>query len=401
MPEQALTDVKVLDLTWHIAGPYGTKLFADYGAEVIKIEQPGEGDPGRQLAPFYHDDPDPEKSGFFMFLNTNKKSITLNLKSESGKKIFKELVEDVDIVIENFRPHVMPSLGLSYEELEKINPKLVMTSLSNFGQTGPYREYKSSDMILQAMGHSMYCRGLPDREPQQLATNAMLYQGGNIAAMATMFAFYGARYKGIGQHVDVSIMECGLSAIDMRAGFLLGYQYTGGMIATREPLAVFGILPMGIYPCEDGFVDFSATPQHWPRVVKMLEMPELVEQFPNILDISQKDEFEAILRVWMLDRKKQDIMEKGQAEKVYVVAMKTPGDLVEDKHFRERKFWAEIDHPMTGKLTYPGAPFVSEETPWMLKKPAPLPGQHNVDIYCDRLGYSREELVRLRETGVI
>jgi len=135
MSEQALSDVKVLDLTWYIAGPYCTKLLADYGADVIKVERPGSGDPARTMGPFLGDDPHPEKSGLFLHLNTNKRSITLNLKSDTGKKIFKELVKEANILVENFSPRVMPSLGLSYEELEKINPKLVMTSISNLGLT--------------------------------------------------------------------------------------------------------------------------------------------------------------------------------------------------------------------------------------------------------------------------
>ena len=292
MVEQALSDVQVLDLTWHIAGPYCTKLFADYGADVIKIEKPGEGDPARRMAPFFKDSPHPEKSGFFLHLNTNKRSITLNLKSSTGKKIFKDLVRDTDILVENFSPHVMPSLGLSYEELEKINPKLVMTSISNFGQTGPYRDYKASDIIEEGMGQAMYVRGLPDREPQKLAANIMGYQGGNVGATASMVAFHVARRKGIGQHVDVSIMECGLTAIDMRPGYLVGYQYTG-LVGTREDAAVFGIMPFGVFPTQDGFVEIAVTPAHWPRIVKMLNMPDLPERFPNIFDMERRGEFEA------------------------------------------------------------------------------------------------------------
>ncbi|MDY6844318.1 MAG: CoA transferase, partial [Thermodesulfobacteriota bacterium] len=160
MTEQALSDVKVLDLAWHIAGPYCTKLLADYGADVIKVERPGEGDLSRKMGPFFKDDPHPEKSGLFLFLNTNKKSITLNLKSEWGKKVIKELVKEVDIVVESFRPGVMARLGFDYETLEEINPKLVMTSLSSFGQTGPYRNFAASDLVIYGMGGSMNTCGL-------------------------------------------------------------------------------------------------------------------------------------------------------------------------------------------------------------------------------------------------
>ncbi len=400
MTEQALSDVKVLDLTWHIAGPYCTKLFADYGADVIKIEKPGEGDPARRMPPFFKDDPHPEKSGLFLDLNTNKRSITLNLKSKTGQKIFKELVKDMDIVVESFSPHVMPSLGLSYEEMEKINPSLVMTSVSNFGQTGPYRDYEASDLTEEGMGHALYARGDPAREPQKLNAYAMQYQGGNTGATATMFAFYAARYKGIGQHVDVSIMECGLSAIDMRPAMLLSYQYTG-LVSTREPNVAFGILPFGVYPCSDGFLEVGVALPQWARVVKMLEMPDLPERFPNLFDMERKGELDAIILPWFAERTKQEVMEIAQAQRVYITAVQTPGDLVEDPHFKERQYWAEIDHPVTGELTYPGAPFKSEETPWQVRRPAPLLGQHNDEVYRDKLGYSKDDLVKLRERGII
>lgn len=196
--EMALSDIKVLDLTWYIAGPYCTKLLADYGAEVIKIEKPGCGDPARRMPPFFKDDPDPEKSGLFLHLNTNKRSITLNLKTEAGKDIFKKLVKKADIVVENFSPRVMSSLGLSYAELEKINPMIVMTSISNFGQAGPYRDFKASELVLSAMGSAMRSCGQPDREPLKLYGNVLQYQSGAVSAVATMGTLFGARTMGEG-----------------------------------------------------------------------------------------------------------------------------------------------------------------------------------------------------------
>ena len=151
LEEAVLSGLRVLDVTHYIAGPYCTKLLADYGADVIKIEKPGEGDPARRYPPFLHDEPNPEKSGLFLHLNPNKRSLTLNLKSNEGIKIFKRLVENADLVIESFSPGVMEKLGLSYEVLEKVNPGLVMVSISNFGQTGPYRDFKASELVLSAM----------------------------------------------------------------------------------------------------------------------------------------------------------------------------------------------------------------------------------------------------------
>jgi len=162
--EQALSDVRVLDLTHYVAGPYCTKLLADYGAEVVKIEKPGEGDGARRMGPFLGDGPHPEKSGLFLHLNTSKKGITLNLKTRTGIEIFKKLVKDVDILVENFEPRVMTSLGMDYETLADINPRLVMTSISNFGQTGPYRDYKATELVISAMGPHMFFEGEHNRE---------------------------------------------------------------------------------------------------------------------------------------------------------------------------------------------------------------------------------------------
>ena len=400
MAEQALSDVKVLDLTWQIAGPYCTKLLADYGADVIKIERPGTGDPARTYSPFLHDEPHPEKSGYFMYLNNNKRGITLNLKTKSGQKIFKELVKDVDIVVENFSPRVMPSLGLSYEELKKINPNLVMTSISNFGQTGPYRDYKASNLIEDAMGHTMLTRGTPDREPSKSSGDAMLYQGGNMAAAATMLALWTRDDQGICQQIDVSIMEVHLTSIDFRGTYLLSYQYAG-IIAHREYGLSFGILPMGVFNTIDGFIESAITPVQWPRVIQMLEIPDLAERFPNILDMSKKEEMEAVIIPWFFERTKREVTEKAQKAKTYIMEENTPGDAVEDPHFNARGFFIEVNHPEMGTVKQPGPPFRPTENPWVLRRPAPLLGQHNSEVYCDQLGYSKQDLVKLRELGVI
>ena len=223
MQEQALADVRVLDLTHYISGPYCTKLLADYGADVLKIERPNSGDGSRRMGPFPKDEPDPEKSGLFLHLNTNKKSITLDLKSAETKAIVFRLVETVDIVVESFRPGTMESLGLGYEALKSAKPDIVLTSITNFGQTGPYRDYMLTDAMAYGMGGEMYSTGIADREPVKLAENVVLYQAGAVASVATMGALFASRMQAIGQHVDVSIMETQVGTIDRRMSMLLAY----------------------------------------------------------------------------------------------------------------------------------------------------------------------------------
>lgn len=406
MPDQALSDVKVLDFTWHIAGPYCTKLLADYGADVIKVERPGEGDPARRIGPFFHDDPGPEKSGLFLHLNTNKRGITLNLKSATGKKIVKELVRDVDILVESFSPRVMPALGLDYETLEQINPKLVMVSISSFGQTGPYRDFRASEIVEYAMGGEMCSTGIAGREPLKLGGNVVQYQAGTVAAVATMGALYGADLQEEGQHVDVSIMETQAGSADRRIIYLLGYA-CAGVLTTRWPppreAVRMVILPQGVYPCKDGFINTLSLPQWWPRYLQALDMPELKDdpRFQNIFSAEAGMEFDAIWYSWLADHTKDELFQKFLEVQIASAPVNSPADLVNNPHLREREYFTEIDHPATGKVLYPGAPVRLTESPWQLGRPAPLLGQHNQEVYCGQLGYNSEELVKLRESGVI
>ena len=401
--EQALSDVRVLDLSHYVAGPYCTKLLADYGAQVIKVERPGRGDRARRLGPFFGDDPHPEKSGLFLHLNTNKKGITLNLKTRTGIKIFKELLKDADMLIENFEPKVMPGLGLEYKVLEKINPGLVKTSISNFGQTGPYRDYKATEMILFSMGPHMITEGEPGREPLRFPGYKTQYLAGTHAAAVTMGAFFGSKSTGIGQEVDVSIMEC-LSSPPEGAGRLMNYAFTGDDLE-RAGHRREGVYPFGYYPCKDGLVlIYGYVPSFWPRIAKWLEMPELLED-PRFNDPQSRPEhhgdFDAILMPWLLERTQQEVVRTAQEQRIPVTPVYLIDEMLEDPQFNAREAFVEVDHPVVGRATYPGLPFRLPETPSHSQKPAPLLGQHNREVYCEYLGYTDEDLVKLREEGVI
>ena len=406
MTEQALSDVKVLDLAWHIAGPYCTKLLADYGADVIKVERPGEGDLSRKMGPFFKDDPHPEKSGLFLFLNTNKKSITLNLKSEWGKKVIKELVKEVDIVVESFRPGVMARLGFDYETLEEINPKLVMTSLSSFGQTGPYRNFAASDLVIYGMGGSMNTCGLPEREPTKKALTTTLFSTGNMGALATMLAFYTTKTQGgIGQHVDLSLFEAQMASIDRRMSDLVAFAYNNEITPKHDPNAMASF-PYGIQPCADGHWELSGIGPLWPYVGKMMDMPELMDdpRFNSPLaqmEPDHRDEFYAIFIPWSFEYTKMECVQRGQEAGVLCGPLFNMEEVVHDPHFKEIGFWTEIEHSVTGTLTYPGRPINAEKMPWVIRRPAPLLGEHNEEIYCTKLGYTKEELVKLKEADII
>jgi len=318
----------------------------------------------------------------------------------------KQLVTDTDILVESFRPQVMPSLGLDYQTLEKINPKLVMVSISSFGQTGPYRDFKAAEILEYAMGGEMCSTGIAGREPLKLGGNVIQYQAGTVAAVATLGSFFSAEFQGIGQHVDISIMETQMGSADRRSMYVLSY-ICAGVLTTRWPppreAVRMLIMPQGVYPCRDGFVNTLSLPQWWPRYIEALGMPELKDdpRFQNIYSAEAGMEFDAIWYSWLADHDKQELFDIFLKSKIASAPLNSPADIVKNPHLKEREYFVEIDHPETGKVTYPGAPFKMSESPWKIRCPAPLLGQHNQEIYCGLLGYTKEELVRLREGGII
>ena len=405
MVEQIFTDVKVLDLTWCISGPYCTKMFADYGADVIKVEKPGAGDPARMMEPFLDDDRHPEKSLLFSHLNLNKRGITLNLKNESGRRIFKQLVKETDILVESFSPGVMTRLCLEYEELKEINPELVMTSISNYGQTGPYRDYKLSELILNGF-HSMINSGEPDRYPVKKGGNACLYQSGLIGALATIGALWASEEQGIGQYIDVSLMETQAGDIDRKTVDLLSWAYSGGAIYTSRPEAEEwgdrGLMPGGVFPCKDGYIVSLPIFPHWPRFVELMKNPELERiRIPeDMFDMDLKGEIDVMWYEWLSERTRYEAMEECQAVQWHGTAINTPKDAVEDPQFKERGFWVEAEHPVTGRQTYPGAPVKIGDDSWQIRRPAPMLGQHNEEIFS-KLGYGKKELENFEVNGAI
>ncbi len=402
--ELALGNMRVLDVTHHIAGPYCTKLLADFGADVIKIERPGQGDSSRHMGPFPGDVPDPEKSGLFLHLNTNKRSVTLNLKSRTGQDIFKELAKKASVVVESFRPGVMPSLGLDYPTLSKSNPDLVMASISNFGQTGPYRDYKASDLVLAGLGGDQARGGVSDREPLKLAQGVTQYMGGLYAASGILGAFFASKWQGIGgQYLDLSLMELLGNYSDGRGPSQVRYQFNGKE-EVRPPLAgrAIGYPPSGAYPCQDGYVEWFGSAR-WTQIARMLKRPDFVSD-PRYSTpearIQNFDDVNATLLEWMMQRTKEQCVEEALAADAIAAQCNTIAELFEDTHVKSRGFWADIVHPAVGKTVIPGRPFIMNQSPWRLRRPAPLLGEHTAEVLGD-LGYTGADLVKLSEAGVI
>ncbi|MEE8399888.1 MAG: CoA transferase [Desulfobacterales bacterium] len=398
--EQALGGLKVLDLGEYISAPLAAKMLGAFGSEVIKIERPISGDPARRVGPFLNDDPHPERSALFLCMNTNKKSITLDLATQPGVEILKRLVADADVLVENARPGVLPDLGLNYKALEKINPRLVMASITDFGQTGPYRDYFGGRLVDNALCGYAYLNGDPDREPLAGGGEQPAYQGGLHGYAGILAALLSRQATGEGQYLDIAILECMTSFHQFNIN---RYEYSG-MVQKRVGNRYAYTHPTTIYPCKDGFVSICpATEEQTERLLLLMEMGHLLEDSrfeTGVHRLLNADEFDALVQPWFLERGKKEIVETCQEWRVPAAYVNDCSDLLTDPQHKDREFWAEIDHPEAGRLPYAISPFRMSETPADAQR-APLLGEHNEEIFCGRLGMSNEDVARLRSDGVI
>ena len=399
MAPSALNGVKVLDLTHHIAGPYCTKLLADFGAQVVKIERPG-GDPARDMPPFYGDERHPEKSLPFLYLNTTKQSVILNLKSDRGVHILRELVKDADILVENFSPRVMPSLGLDFPTLRELNPALVLVSISNFGQTGPYRDYKATDMVEYALGGLMYIFGSYDREPLKHAFNQAQFKAGTNGAAAALMALYHQRSTGQGQHVDVSIQESVASALrDVTSNFTYF-----GAVRRRQPNHSGDLTRLRAV--SDGYIlpnPGIGGRLNWNTVVEFLEAPELDDdkfRTPSAR-LENAEELGEILDQLFLAKNKMDMFYRAHQKRFIYGVIDSLEEVMASPQNLARECFVEVDHPVAGTFKYPGAPFHLSGTPWDGLQLAPTLGQHTREVFSQRLGYTAADLEELSSMGVI
>jgi len=399
----ALGGIKVLDCTHYITGPYCTKLLAELGAEVIKVENPRGGDQARRVGPFFKgkDIPIYERSGLFFYLNTNKKGITLDLKQRTGKEIFKRLTKETDIVVENFSPRVMPSLGLSYDTFKQINPSLVMTSISNFGQSGPYRDWKSSELVSLSLGGLSYSSyGAPGRSLVKPYGSMVQHMTGVFAAVATMIALYHQRRTGVGQHIDVSIMDYAAS-IEEHSIPMAAYQGRIRERSSRHPTAH----PNIVFPCKDGYMHVAVTgARQWQTLCALAQFPSGWSTDSSFLNgeyrLEHADEIDAILAPWLMLHTKEELQKMSFDLMLASAPIKTVAEVIGDKQHKSRGFFIEAEHPHAGKVTIPGMPFKMGGHQCMVAR-APLLGESNEEVYCQHLGYSKGDLVRLRQQGVI
>jgi crotonobetainyl-CoA:carnitine CoA-transferase CaiB-like acyl-CoA transferase len=414
-----LQGCRVLDLADE-KGILCGKLLGDLGADVIKIEPPG-GDAARNVGPFYKDIPHPEKSLFWFYTNLHKRSITLNLETSDGREIFKRLVKTADFVLESFEPGYMESLGLGYSQLEKINPRVIMTSITPFGQVGPYSHYKATDLTGVAMGGMVYIYGEMDRPPNRLSCPQFYFLGGLHGATGSMVAHYHRELTGEGQHVDVSCQQAVVLSLMIVAEIwdMLKFNYRGmgPFYAGARP----GGLPLFsqvIYPCKDGHVFLLLTGAAQAGMVASskalvemanregiaLELKDYPWQTIDAATISQEEltRLTDAICEFIKTKTKAELSSVALEKGILLAPLTTVKDVAENPQFATRGFWQQVEHPeLDTTITYPGYPIKLNEVPYQIQRRAPLIGEHNEEIYEKELGFSQEQLVILKNCAVI
>jgi crotonobetainyl-CoA:carnitine CoA-transferase CaiB-like acyl-CoA transferase len=404
MADGALAGIRVVELGQMVSAPYCAKLFADFGAEVVKIESPPDGDGARRWGPFPGDVPNPEASGLHQFLNTNKRGVTLDVTADAGRDLFLRILERADVLVENNSPAWMRLRGLDYASVAAANPNLVMISITPFGQTGPYSDWKGCDLNafhLSAAGHR-YC-GRPGEPPLQHGAFSADFYGAVTAAAWGLAATIGRGRVGGGQHVDVSCAEA--IAATFVGGQNIGGYAQDGIFDRRTGVSMGLAAPAAIIPCKDGHVWMLVLePGQWDGLVEVMGNPEWAqpEMFRDMFVRGEnKDFIHAMVEEWTMQRTKAEIMEVCQAAGVPATAVFTVAEAAEHPHLRERGYLVEVEHPELGALTTLGAPFLLPESPGGPRTPAPQLGQHNDVIFGFELGVSAREMDRLRADGVI
>ena len=394
-----LSGYKVLDL----AGPLGfhcVKLLADMGADVIKVEPPS-GDSARRTPPFKDDVPHPEKSLYFLHYNTNKRGITLNLESRDGRAVFNELARSADVIVETFPPGRMEEWGLGYGALRSANPRLVMASITPFGRSGPWRDYKATDIAGLALSNLMVLTGEPGQPPLQAPGEIAYGMASTYGAFGVSVALYRREETGEGQQIEVSMHEC---AAHIAGYFIPNFGYTGAKPSriSRKGEETDLYDP---YPTKNGFVRIFIIPaEQWRRLVDWMGRPAAIAG-PEFEKMAYRREHPEPVMKAVTDfckrHTKEELYEEGQKRRISVTPINTAREFMESEHTKARKIFLEMEHPVVGKYLHFGPVPGFSETPGRVTRTAPLLGQHNEEIYCGELGFSKEDLVALRAGGII
>ena len=408
MGESALDGVKVLELSSLVAGPYCGKLLADMGADVIKIEPPGKGDEARRREPFFGDQPGTDASLLYIYLNTNKKGLTLNVHSPTGKELLMELVKRADLLIEDLPPSTVDTLGLDYKSLNEVNPRLVVTSITPFGRTGPYKDHKayylntyhSGGDAHQLPGGRLADKMYPDREPIKAGGYLGEYEVGLSASVASLAALVGRMFDSQGRHIDVSKQE---TLINLNYADFCVYPNKGINFSRRGLRFPYYI--GGLYRCKDGFWELLIPSQRqWDAMVEFMGNPTWAtdEKYATQESrVAHSDEVDEKIETWATPHTRQEIYHGLQGCGCAVGLVYSIEEVLNDPQAEYRRAYVDVEHPLVGKFKSPVAACNYPGTPGAFRRPAPFLGQHNAEIYGGWLGYDGQELGQLRQGGII
>ena len=412
--ESCLKNYRMIDLSDQ-KGYLCGKIFADLGAKVIKIEPPG-GDPGRKIAPFYKDSTDPNKSLFWFAFNTGKKSVTLNIENAEGKKILKSLVETADFLVESFEPGYLDKLGIGYADLSQVNQRLIMGSISPFGQDGPHASWKGPDIVPWAMSCYMWLTGEPGRAPLRISQSPQAYlHASAITAAGLLLALRYRETTGEGQHVDTAAQQCPIWMLTHT------YAYWDLLEINIRRAGVFRhygqVLLRTVWECKDGYITFFFSGGHigakgQRRVAEMIDRDGMADDWLRELNWEEWDAFTAnqeevdavteVFSRFFKSKTKTELLEEAVKSNIMLAPIQNITDIMENRQLKARDYWAEVHHPeLNAAITYPGAPCKLSETPWHIRSRAPLIGEHNSEIYEGELDISKVKLNNLKEAGVI
>ncbi|MBI3953473.1 MAG: CoA transferase [Chloroflexi bacterium] len=419
-----LGDVRVLDLA-DAKGVYCAKLLADLGADVVRVEPPG-GDPLRNLPPFYHDQPHPERSLYWFHFNTNKRGITLDLERADGRALFRRLVQRADVLVETFPPGHLAARGLGYDALAELNPRLIVTSITGFGQWGPYKDFKASDITSLAMSGVLTLAGLPEDPPNRLWGSQAYHMGSVQAAVGTLMALYERELSGLGQQVDVSLQEAASMAQETAM-----QQFDIKGVIRRRVGGRRAFPASGIYECADGHVFLSIIAGYgatWDDMLSWMasegkegdllepqwqEVIAVVNDFRSLMALAvdakklaerlrQFQHVDQLVEAFLRPQTKQGLYDAAQSRRIMLVPISSPADLLASEQLAALEFFHQVAHAELGAtLTYPGGPYHFSATPWRIRQRAPLIGEHNDEVFCQELGLSHQELSLLKAAGAI
>ncbi len=394
---KALDGLKVLDLTRALAGPFCTLMLGDHGADVIKIELPGAGDDTRHWGPPFIEG----ESAYFLSINRNKRSLTLNFKEDEAKQIFLKLCAESDVVVENFTPGVMERFGLGYEDVKSVNPAIIYTSISGFGQDGPYRSRPAYDQIMQGISGLMSLTGEPDGEPEKVGIAVSDIGAGMWAAFAIMAAIRHRTEHGEGQYIDVSMLDGQVAWLTYQAAYLFATEQPPRRLGAAHP----NLVPYQAFMCQDNkFINVAVGSERiWERFCQGMKREDLKDD-PDYATNGDRVRNRAVLVPYLqqifLTKPVREWVDDLQPYSVPCGPINDLADVFADPQVEARDMYLEIEHPTLGKIKQTGIPIKFSRTPGGLDRPPPLLGQHNAEILAG-LGYGDSDVKSLQERDII